>query len=243
MKPAPKTPARRYDVLLCDADDTLFDFKQAEANAFSVACRAAGIDATPALLARYSAINDALWKLFERGGITQEALRVRRFEQFLAASGIDADPRAVADAFVLALSRQAVLLPGAAEAVARWRRILPVVVVTNGLSAAQRGRMALSPLKDLISDMIVSEEAGAAKPDPRMLLLAMERAGVRDRSRALLLGDSLSSDIRGAANAGIDACWYNPRGLENAPGLPVRYEIRDLGEVDAILLGAREEGD
>lgn len=232
---------RRYDVLLCDADETLFDFKKAEANAFAIACEAADHAATPQLLECYSAINDALWKLLEKGGITQKELRVRRFEQFLQAAGWQADAAHIAEVFADALGAQAIPLPGAEDAVRRWSEILPVVIVTNGISAIQRGRMSRSPVREFIHGMIVSEEVGAAKPDPKMLFMAMEAAGVSDPARALVLGDSLTSDMRGAVNAGIDACWYNPHGKENTPGLPIRYEIRSLDEVDDILLGKRKE--
>ena len=232
---------RRYDVLLCDADETLFDFLQAEANAFAIACEAAGFSSTPELLALYSEINDALWKLLEKGGITQAELRVRRFEQFLQAAGRGGDPAEIAEVYASALSEQAIALDGAVEAVERWSRVLPVIIVTNGISSIQRGRMARSPIREHIAGMIVSEEVGAAKPDPRMLMLAMAQAGVTDTSRALVLGDSLSSDMQGAANAGIDACWFNPRGVKNTRGVPIRYEIRSLGEVDDILLGKWEE--
>lgn len=229
---------RRYDVLLCDADNTIFDFTKAEENAFAIACAHAGIDGAERLLPVYADINSAMWKLLELGGITQSVLRVRRFELFLTAIGrTDIDARDMGDTFADALGRQSVPLPGAVEAVARWSRVLPVVIVTNGISKVQHGRMEGSEVRHFISGMVISEEVGAAKPDPRMLELAMEKAGVTDRRRALMLGDSLSSDIAAAANAGVDACWFNPRGARNAKGLPVRYEIRSLDEVDAILTG------
>ncbi len=229
---------RRYDVLLCDADNTIFDFTKAEENAFAIACAHAGIDGAERLLPVYADINSAMWKLLELGGITQSVLRVRRFELFLTAIGrTDIDARDMGDTFADALGQQSVPLPGAVEAVARWSRVLPVVIVTNGISKVQHGRMEGSEVRHFISGMVISEEVGAAKPDPRMLELAMEKAGVTDRRRALMLGDSLSSDIAAAANAGVDACWFNPRGAKNAKGLPVRYEIRSLDEVDAILTG------
>lgn len=229
---------RRYDVLLCDADNTIFDFTKAEENAFAIACAHAGIDGAERLLPVYADINSAMWKLLELGGITQSVLRVRRFELFLTAIGrTDIDARDMGDTFADALGRQSVPLPGAVEAVARWSRVLPVIIVTNGISKVQHGRMEGSEVRHFISGMVISEEVGAAKPDPRMLELAMEKAGVTDRRRALMLGDSLSSDIAAAANAGVDACWFNPRGARNAKGLPVRYEIRSLDEVDAILTG------
>ena len=229
---------RRYDVLLCDADNTIFDFTKAEENAFAIACAHAGIDGAERLLPVYADINSAMWKLLELGGITQSVLRVRRFELFLTAIGrTDIDARDMGDTFADALGQQSVPLPGEVEAVARWSRVLPVVIVTNGISKVQHGRMEGSEVRHFISGMVISEEVGAAKPDPRMLELAMEKAGVTDRRRALMLGDSLSSDIAAAANAGVDACWFNPQGAKNAKGLPVRYEIRSLDEVDAILTG------
>ena len=229
---------RRYDVLLCDADNTIFDFEQAEVYAFADACAYAGFEPTQELLHTYSEINQALWKLLEQGGITQKVLRVRRFEQFLAAIGrTDIDAVGMAQAFVDSLGRQSVPIAGAVEAVERWSKILPVIIVTNGIAKVQHGRMDGSAVNPFISGLVISEEVGSAKPDPKMLYIGMEQAGVTDVRRALMLGDSLSSDIAAAANANVDACWYNPKGTENKKGLPVRYDIRDLDEVDAILLG------
>ncbi|MDO5299884.1 MAG: noncanonical pyrimidine nucleotidase, YjjG family, partial [Clostridia bacterium] len=100
---------RRYDVLLCDADNTIFDFNKAEENAFEAACGAAGIPATQEMLSLYSEINDALWKLFEQGGIEQKVLRVRRFEQFLERiRRSDVNAGAMSEAFVEALGGQSV---------------------------------------------------------------------------------------------------------------------------------------
>ena len=233
---------RRYDVLLCDADNTIFDFEKAEEYAFADACAFAGFEPTQQLLETYSEINQALWKLLEQGGITQKVLRVRRFEQFLAAIGrTDVDYEGMAMAFVESLGRQSVPIEGAIEAVARWSKILPVIIVTNGIARVQHGRMDGSAVKPYISGLVISEEVGSAKPDPRMLFMGMEQAGVTDVRRALMLGDSLSSDIAAAANADVDACWYNPKGAENKKGLPVKYDIRSLNEVDAILMGEEEE--
>ncbi|MBQ7887595.1 MAG: YjjG family noncanonical pyrimidine nucleotidase [Clostridia bacterium] len=231
---------KRYDLLLCDADDTLFDFGKAEENAFEEACAHMGLTATPELHATYSKINAALWKLLEQGGITQKVLRVRRFEQFLETIGRnDLDAGEMAAMFADTLGRQSVPIEGAVEAVARWSKILPVIIVTNGISKIQHGRMNGSEVRHYIRGMVISEEVGAAKPDPKMLEIGMEMAGITDKRRVLMLGDSLSSDMGAAVNAGIDACWYNPKGNMNTKGLPIRYEITDLDDVDGILLGTR----
>ena len=152
----------RYDVLLCDADNTLFDFNKAEENAFAIACETMGFSSAPELLATYSAINEALWKLLEQGKIEQSVLRVRRFEQFLAAIHRDGDAQRMCDAFVEALGQQSVPLDGAVEAVRRWSAKIPVVIVTNGIAQVQRGRMAKSELRPYISGLVISEEVGAA---------------------------------------------------------------------------------
>lgn len=230
----------RYDLLLCDADNTIFDFEKAEENAFYDACDVAGLAATPELLHTYSVINQSLWELLERGGITQSVLRVRRFELFLEEIGSDADPAVMATAFTDSLGRQGVPLPGAFEAVERWSKLVPVIIVTNGISKVQHGRMDESPIAPFIKGLVISEEVGVAKPHPKMLKIGMEMAHVTDKRRVLMLGDSLSSDIAAAANAGVDACWFNPKGMENKKGLPVAYEIRSFDEVDAILLGEKE---
>ena len=230
----------RYDVLLCDADNTLFDFNKAEENAFAIACEQMGFSSTPELLATYSKINEALWKLLEQGGITQEVLRVRRFEQFLEAIHRNDDAQKMCDAFVDALGRQSVPLDGAVEAVKRWSAKVPVIIVTNGIGQVQRGRMAGSELRPYVSGLVISEEDGAAKPNPLMLEKGMELAHVTDRRRALMLGDSLTSDMAAARNAGIDACWFNPKGAANDKGVPIAYEIASLDEVDAILDGTEE---
>ncbi|MBR3796846.1 MAG: YjjG family noncanonical pyrimidine nucleotidase [Clostridia bacterium] len=228
----------RYDVLLCDADNTIFDFEKAEENAFAAACAHMGFEGTPELLETYSVINQALWKLLEQGGITQKELRVRRFEQFLEKIGRqDLNAQVMAAEYAEQLGRQSVPIEGAIEAVKRWSEMVPVIIVTNGISRIQHGRMDGSEVRHYIRGMVISEEVGAAKPDPKMLYMGMEMAGVHDKTRALMLGDSLSSDIAAAANAQVDACWYNPKGMENKKGLPVAYEIRTLDEVDAILMG------
>ena len=217
----------RYDVLLCDADNTLFDFNKAEENAFAMACETMGFSSTPELLATYSKINEALWKLLEQGGITQDVLRVRRFEQFLEAIHREDDAQKMCDAFVDALGRQSVPLDGAVEAVKRWSAKVPVVIVTNGIGQVQRGRMAGSEIRPYISGLVISEEVGAAKPNPLMLEKGMELARV-------------TSDMAAAGNAGVDACWFNPKGAANDRGVPIAYEIASLDEVDAILDGTEE---
>ena len=224
-----------YDAILIDADDTLFDFHGAEKNAIGTIITQLGITdgAAPQV---YHRLNKACWEAFERGEVTQEELRVRRFRDFLQYYGLDADPHAVGEAYTEALSRQSLLLPGALEAVQAIAAHLPVAVVTNGIAKVQHGRMDPSPLRKYISAFIISGELGVQKPDPRMLYAALEALGGVDRSRALMVGDSLTSDMRAANRAGIDACWYNPEGKAAPPEYSIRYEIADIRALPDIAL-------
>ena len=225
----------RYDLLLCDADETLLDFSRAERSAFAEAMEGFGLPADDAAHAAYSSCNLACWKRFERGETTIPELRIARFRDFFALSGAAADPEAVSRSYEEALSHMGFALPGAAEALSRWEKRVRVLVVTNGIARVQRGRFARSPFPHLAEDMIISEEIGAQKPDPRIVATAMARAGVRDPARVLLLGDSLTSDMAAAANAGVDGCWFNPGRKENGTGVPVRWQVDGYDGVDALL--------
>lgn len=226
---------KKYGVLLCDADDTIFDFGRAEVAAFREAMRSFDLPQDDAWLLRYSEINKALWKAFERGEVTQPVLRVKRFEQLLYEMRASRDAKALSYAYSEALGRCPAMLAGAEEAVERWSRRVPVVIVTNGVAAVQRGRMERSPVRHYIRGMVISEEVGAAKPDPKMIEEALRMVGCSDKSSALMLGDSLTSDIAGAANAGVDSCWFNPQGKENATAIRPTYEVRSLCQVDGLL--------
>ena len=224
----------RYDLLLADADETLLDFSRAERNALRETADICGFPCGEEEAAAYSAANLACWKQFERGELARPELRVRRFRDFFSLCGIEEDPVRVSHVYTKALGRQGCAVPGAAEALSRWEKRVRVLVVTNGIAAVQRGRFARSPFPHLAREMVVSEEIGVQKPDPGIVFEALRRAGVQDKTRVLFLGDSLSSDMRAAENAGVDGCWYNPKGLKNAD-VPVRYEIRNLDEVDGLL--------
>ena len=225
----------RYDLLLCDADETLLDFSRAERNALRETADVCGFPCGEEEAAAYSAANLACWKRFEQGEMSLAELRVRRFRDFFGLCGIDGDPVRTTRVYMGALGKQGCALPGAAEALARWEKRVRVLVVTNGIARVQRGRFARSPFPHLAEDMIISEEIGAQKPDPRIVATAMARAGVRDPARVLLLGDSLTSDMAAAANAGVDGCWFNPGRKENGTGIPVRWQVDGYDGVDALL--------
>ncbi len=227
--------ATAYDVLLVDADDTLFDFPAAERAALADTLRAFDLSCDAANLALYHDINRRMWALLERGGIDQATLRVQRFQEFIDALGEERDAIAMGEHFVCALGGQAIPLPGAEAAIARWAQRVPVVIITNGIAAVQRARFARSPMRAHIAGMAISEEVGAAKPDARMVHAALALVPGAKPERALLLGDSLRADIGAAHNAGIASCWFNPHQAPLTGDVVPTYTVTSLDEVDAYL--------
>ena len=226
-----------YRYLVVDNDDTLMDFHRAERHALTDTLRSHGIPDGQETLALYHHINQALWKALERGETTQAKLKVERFRQLLAALGKEESAAAaLGEDFATALGQYHFLLPGAEDFLRRVSAAMPVALVTNGISRIQRSRLAASPLTPMLSAVIVSEEAGVAKPDPRMASLALEALGCSDPREAVFLGDSLTSDIACARAAGMHSIWLAPAG-QSSP-LPT-WVVHSLAEAEALLLGTR----
>ena len=226
----------KYAFLLADADNTLFDFPAGEQAALHQVLTEYALPTDAATLAAYDHINVALWAALERGEISSAALRVLRFERLLTHLQRAGDASALSTRYLEALGEHPILLPGAESAVRRWAARVPIAIVTNGISLAQRARIAHSTISGCIHSLLISEEVGAPKPDPRMVYAALEALGCREPAHALLLGDSLFADIGAAHNAGIDSCWFNPAGIRSTTGTPPTYAISSLDEVDALLI-------
>ena len=238
-----------YELLLLDADETLFDFRRAEAFALEKAFAERGLAATPETVARYDAINKEIWRRLERGEIDQARLKVERFALFFAEAGISLDAADFSELYLEWLGRGSFLLPGAEELCAYLAAKYRLAIVTNGIAKVQRPRFEASPIRRHFGAIVISEEVGAAKPQPEIFERACEAMGVFDKSKVLMIGDSLSSDIAGGAAYGIDTCWLNPGGAAigaAGAGAPAKteapaktlaptYMVRDLAELRALL--------
>lgn len=222
----------RYQMILLDADDTIFDFQAGNRRAVAELMAELGLS-SPTVFDEYQAINHACWQALDRGEMTQEVLHVERFRRFLKSKNRSDDPAPVADRFAELLGRQAILFPGAEDVVRALSERLPVVILTNGITVIQKRRMAISPVKQWISRLVISQEAGVSKPDPRIFRIALD--GVEPRN-ALMIGDGVGSDVAGANAAGVDMCWYNPGGKSLPQGLRAEYEIHRLADCLPIAL-------
>ena len=222
----------RYKSVFFDADDTLFDYPRAERAAMRACLGAFGIRiGLPVFVASYRRHNLALWQAFERGETDQAALRVERFRRVAAEFALPDLPLDRMSTFYLdALSRQPHLYSGALTTVRTLAKKYPLALVTNGIASVQRRRFGASPITRYFRSVIISEELGIAKPDPRIFDPALREVGV-EAADVLYVGDSVTSDMAAARNAGMDFCWLNPDGEAVPPGPPPVCVIRDIREI------------
>ncbi len=234
---------KNYELLLLDADETLFDFRKAEAFALEGAFAERGLAATPETVARYDAINKDIWRRLERGEIDQARLKIERFALLFADMGVGLDAADFSGLYLAWLGRGSFLLPGAEELCAYLATKYRLAIVTNGIAAVQRPRFEASPIRRHFEAIVISEEVGAAKPRPEIFERACAAMGFFDKSRVLMIGDSLSSDIAGGIAYGIDTCWLNPgktaADSADAPAmakaLAPTYVVSGLAELKALL--------
>ena len=225
-----------YPYLLFDADDTLFDFPKASALAFDTLCQKQHLPNTQASRQLYHEINQDLWSAFDRREISKEELVILRFHRFLSALEVSRDPVQCNRDYLDALGSGVYPLPHAEEVCRELvRRGHQLYIITNAVASVQRTRLKGSPFADLITAAFISEEAGAAKPDPAYYQYVFSKIPQLTTRNCLAIGDSLSSDVLGANRAGLPCCWFNP-GREAAPkSLRIDYEIQDLRELLQIV--------
>ena len=225
----------KYKWLLFDVDSTLFDYDKAEEEALRESCNQLNIEYDTGVLEVYKRINDKIWSDFERGMITPKQIKVRRFPMLFEKLNIDSDPKAFNKIFLNNLSEGLHLIEGAEEVLKVLNEKYKIALITNGLKDVQRPRITKSAVFKFISQIIISEEVGVSKPDEKIFDIAFQRMNYPDRQEVLMIGDNLTSDIRGGNNYGIDTCWFNPEKINCDSSIQIKYEIEKLTELLNIL--------
>ena len=173
---------------------------------------AVGVEVNGEMLDEYSRINDSLWKMLERGEIEKERLVYHRFELFYKKYGFDADARLTANEYTRTLSNKAYIIDGADGLCLSLYGKAKMYIVTNGIRSNQESRLALCGLMKYFDGAFISDIVGFEKPKVEFFDGVAAHIPELDRSRTVIVGDSLSSDIQGGINYSIDTCWYNPEG-------------------------------
>ena len=226
----------KYPYLLFDADDTLFDFPKASSQAFSVMCRKNDVPDSPEAYQLYHEVNQVLWEAFNRGEITKEFLTLERYVRFLKVLGLERDAAQCNRDYLEALGQTVYPLPYAGEVCRELvHRGHKLYIVTNAVASVQRSRLSACPFGDVFTAAFISEEAGAAKPHKAYYDYICRHVPEITPKNTLVIGDSLSTDIQGANNAGLPCCWFNPGGKAAPEDLRIDNAITDLRQLLDIV--------
>ena len=224
-----------FEFLFLDLDDTILDFHKAEYLALGKTFLQFGLDPTEEVRARYSLINKAHWERLERKELTREEVLVGRFAALFHEFGLEVDPERCARAYEDNLSVGHYFLPGAEEALEALSRKYKLYLASNGTAKVQAGRLASANISHYFEEIFVSQEIGANKPSLEYFTRCFARIPGFDPSRAMIVGDSLTSDILGGINAGIATCWVNPNHLPGREDICPDYEIEALSQLEQLL--------
>lgn len=223
------------EFLFLDLDDTILDFHKAEHIALSKTLRYFGLEPTQEVIERYSAINRAHWERLERKELTREQVLVGRFATLFQEKNILSDAEAVARKYEDFLSQGHYFLPGAEEALRQLAKKYKLYLASNGTAKVQAGRLASSGIRKYFAEIFISQEIGADKPDKTYFDRCAEKIPGYDPNKALIVGDSLTSDIQGGINAGMKTVWVNPKHIPHPEHIVPDYEIEALSQLEQLL--------
>ncbi len=226
-----------YKIILWDLDGTLLDFQAAEKAALVALFKKYNLgEFTDAMLSRYMTINTGLWKQLEKNEVSKDRVLIGRYERFFSELGIDTSlARAFNDDYQLALGDTIVFRDNSYELVKSLKSKVKQYIVSNGTIAAQTKKLAKSGFGDLMDGIFLSEEMGAEKPNAAFFDKPLELIGVSDKSKMIIVGDSLTSDVKGGNNVGIPTCWYNPGHLKATDEYHIDHEIDNLNNLLKLL--------
>lgn len=226
----------KYTTLFFDLDGTILDYSKAETTALNGTYNIVfGIDPSDDILPVYQKINSDLWKEFEKGTIGIDELRIKRFSDLFDNFKLNADPEAFSEIYLKELGNGGYLLQGALEILTFCAGRFRIGAITNGIGNVQRSRIKKAGIDYFFETIVISNDVGIAKPDPGIFTIALENMDLYNKEEILMIGDSLSSDILGGINAGIDTCWINSLNIESGDIQP-GYTISKISLLMEILV-------
>ncbi|MCX7552339.1 YjjG family noncanonical pyrimidine nucleotidase [Marinicella sp. S1101] len=220
----------KYQQIIFDADNTLFDFDQAEAAALVATLAHFKMPRPPGLIDFYRQMNVGLWQQLEARTINIEQLKQRRAEQLFDFVGQQADIKTFSLHYLDELAKQQILLPGVADTLAHLTPHCEMAIITNGLARVQKPRFANSSIQDHFGALVISEELGVAKPNPEIFAHTCDLMGWEDPAKVLMVGDNYTCDVQGAVDFGMRSCWFNLRQIKHNHS-DHHYEIKQFDQL------------
>ena len=227
----------KYEILLFDADNTVLDFDKSEEQALQRAFSETGLQFNQTVLQVYRRNNIFQWQLFEQGKLTKSQVLINRFVETFKELNLSLEHvEAVSNLYEEYLKLGFFVVPHAVEVLEQLQKSCKLYIVSNGVAQIQNSRMKGSGLEKYFLARFVSEEVGYPKPQKEYFDYCFKHIDGFDKSKTLIIGDSLTSDIQGGVNAGIDTCWFNPWHNVNKSKLIPTYEITDLREILQLVM-------
>lgn len=225
----------KYQWILFDADETLFSFHSYFG--LKSMLKRYGLEFNEQDYEAFQAVNQPLWVAYQNKEINAEALQRIRFESLAQKTG--QDPLVLNRELMDEMALVSQPLAGVREMLASLHGKVKMGIITNGFNALQQKRLENTQTAGFFDLLVVSETVGVAKPDRQIFDYAFSQMGEVERSKVLMVGDTLASDILGGNLAGIDTCWFNPKGLANETAIQPTYEIRSMAELIALASGQK----
>lgn len=227
-----------YELLLFDIDGTLLDFEKSERNGIKKTLNRFGLRDDDEIIETYRQINISYWEMFEKDEITKETLLVERHEVLFEKFGMVQNAEEFNNYYEECLSNESHLMDYAIDILTyiKSKNRHKTAIVTNGLYNTQVKRIKAANLNEYFDHIYISEKVGYNKPQVEIFDYIFNDIGEGiKKEESLIIGDSLTSDIKGGNNYGIDTCWINPKGLENKIGVKIDYEIQNLEQLKNII--------
>lgn len=225
----------KYDTLLFDVDNTLLDFDANEKESFKSMILDKGEEYSEELYETYKKMNHRMWEAVERGEITIDDVLYTRFSKLMNMYGKDVDGIEYENTYRFYLNRGIQEMPNVHEVLSELKKNHRLYVITNGIKETQDSRMNRSGLVKYFEERFISESIGANKPSSEFFDYVKNSIDDFNPSNTLIIGDSLTSDIKGGNLAGIDTCWFCKEGTVNSTGIIPTYEIHALDELFEII--------
>ncbi len=221
--------------VLLDSDDTLLDFTKAEHIAIQKTLREVGIEPDEETISLYSEINKRHWEMLERGELTRNQVLVNRFDRFFEAMGVEGDSAATQQLYNTNLGIGHYFIPGAVEFLESLYGKYKLYMVTNGNESVQVPRLKSADIGHFFQEIFISQRIGWDKPSLEFFDKCFAAMPPYEKNEMIIIGDSLTSDIKGGINAGIHTCWFNPKGKQGREGIIPEFTVKSLDEILPIL--------
>ncbi len=223
-------------IVLMDADDTFLDFGKCERYAIAEVADIIGVAEKDKFCDTYHIVNDNVWKEFEQGLVTADEIAYKRFDRIFDMFGITGqDSHEIGRIYKDCLSKQAILFDGARECLQELSEKYRLFVITNGITYTQQRRFQKAELNQYFERIFVSEQIGYRKPQKEFFDYVRGHIEGFDDSRAVVVGDSMTSDIQGGLGAGLMTIWFNLLGRQNKQNYCADFEVKGYEELEHLL--------